>query len=93
MLAVTHYNKWIDLLVSHGVTPFVTLYHWDLPQALHNKYQGWLSDEIIEDFADFSRLCFYLFGDRVKYWITINEPSEVADEGYGTATMAPGVYG
>ena len=93
MLAVDHYNKWIDLLVAHGITPFVTLYHWDLPQALHNEYQGWLSDKIIEDFADFARLCFSLFGDRVKYWITINEPSEVADEGYGTATMAPGIYG
>lgn len=91
--AVEHYSKWIDMLIASDITPFVTLYHWDLPQVLHEAYGGWISDQIIHDFSDYSRLCFKLFGDRVKFWITINEPSEVADEGYGTATMAPGIYG
>ena len=50
-------------------------------------------DYIVTDFADYARLCFESFGDRVKYWITLNEPEVTADEGYGGATMAPGITG
>ena len=45
------------------------------------------------DFGDYARVCFELFGDRVKHWITLNEPHETADEGYGFGWMAPGIYG
>jgi len=93
---IDHYNGFIDKLIENGITPFVTIYHWDLPQALQNKYLGWLSiekDYIVTDFADYARLCFESFGDRVKYWITLNEPEVTADEGYGGATMAPGITG
>jgi len=90
---IQHYSAFIDKLVSAGITPFVTLYHWDLPQALQDKYGGWVDDQILVDYADYARLCFEQFGDRVKYWITINEPSVVADLGYGMGWFAPGVNG
>jgi len=90
---VNHYNRFIDLLLKNKITPFVTLYHWDLPQGLQDSYKGWLGDQIVEDFADYARLCFQIFGDRVKHWITLNEPHETADEGYGFGWMAPGIYG
>ena len=90
---IEHYNKWIDMLVTNGITPFVTLYHWDLPQILQDNYQGWLGDQVVTDFGDYARTCYNLFGDRVKHWITLNEPHETADEGYGFGWMAPGMYG
>jgi len=90
---VKHYSDFIDALIANGITPFVTLYHWDLPQALQDKYSGFLGDQIVDDFADYARTCFQLFGDRVKYWITLNEPQVSADLGYGFGWMAPGVWG
>lgn len=67
----------------------VTLYHWDLPQALEDK-GGWLNKTIQDDFVEYSRLCFQRFGDRVKKWITFNEPPIVTIMGYGDGTSAPG---
>ncbi|KAG8363625.1 hypothetical protein BUALT_Bualt19G0041900 [Buddleja alternifolia] len=57
-----------------SITPFVTLFHWDLPQALEDEYMGFLSPFIVDDFRDFAEICFKEFGDRVKHWITVNEP-------------------
>ena len=93
LLAISHYSHFIDKLLENGITPIVTIYHWDLPNALQEKYNGWLGDEIVEDFANYARLCFKSFGDRVKYWITLNEPDTFADEGYGGGDMAPGITG
>ncbi|KAF7824021.1 beta-glucosidase 12-like [Senna tora] len=56
------------------VQPFVTLFHWDLPQALQDEYDGFFNSSIINDFEDYAELCFKEFGDRVKHWITLNEP-------------------
>ncbi|KAH9321278.1 hypothetical protein KI387_015917 [Taxus chinensis] len=56
------------------IKPFVTLFHWDLPQALEDEYGGFLSQNIVKDFEDYSQVCFREFGDRVKHWITLNEP-------------------
>ncbi|TFK65539.1 glycoside hydrolase family 1 protein [Pluteus cervinus] len=90
-LGIQHYNNFIDALLEHGITPFVTLYHWDLPQALHDRYGGWLNkEEIIKDYAHYSRVCFEAFGDRVKHWLTLNEPWCVAILGYGRGVFAPG---
>jgi len=90
---IDHYSKFIDDLMAAGITPIVTLYHWDLPQALQAEYEGWLGDQIVEDFGEYARLCFASFGDRVKFWITLNESEVVADLGYGIAVMAPGISG
>ncbi|KIM36262.1 glycoside hydrolase family 1 protein [Hebeloma cylindrosporum] len=88
---IEFYSKFIDELLSNGIIPFVTLYHWDLPQALHDRYGGWLNkDEIVKDYANYARVCFEAFGDRVKYWLTLNEPWCCAILGYGRGVFAPG---
>ncbi|KAI3954360.1 hypothetical protein MKW92_028720 [Papaver armeniacum] len=72
------------------IKPYVTLYHWDLPQALEDRYDGWLSNQIIEDFNHYAYTCFKAFGDRVQYWITFNEPHGSAIQGYNNGIQAPG---
>ncbi|KAH0578753.1 Beta-glucosidase 1B [Termitomyces sp. 'cryptogamus'] len=90
-VGIKFYSDFIDALLSHGITPFVTLYHWDLPQVLHDRYGGWLNkEEIIKDYVNFAKVCFESFGDRVKHWLTINEPWCVAILGYGRGVFAPG---
>jgi beta-glucosidase len=72
---ITFYNRLIDGLLARDITPWVTLYHWDLPQALQDRYGGWLDAvEVQRDFERYARLCYERFGDRVKRWITLNEP-------------------
>ncbi|EMD36781.1 glycoside hydrolase family 1 protein [Gelatoporia subvermispora B] len=85
------YSDFIDALLERGIVPFVTIYHWDLPQALHNRYGGWLNkDEIVQDYVRYSRVCFERFGDRVKHWLTMNEPWCISVLGYGRGVFAPG---
>uniref|UniRef100_A0A804LG04 Beta-glucosidase 40 n=2 Tax=Zea mays TaxID=4577 RepID=A0A804LG04_MAIZE len=87
---IDHYNKVINALLSKGIQPYVTLYHWDLPQALEDRYNGWLDRQIVNDFAAYAETCFKAFGDRVKHWITLNEPHTVAVQGYDAGLHAPG---
>ncbi|CAK9186188.1 unnamed protein product [Ilex paraguariensis] len=87
---VDHYNNLINDLLANGIEPYVTLYHWDLPQALEDKYLGWLSPQILKDFATYAETCFQHFGDRVKHWITFNEPHTIAVQGYDEGIHAPG---
>ncbi|TKY69595.1 Beta-glucosidase 40 [Spatholobus suberectus] len=89
-VGIDHYNKLINALLAKGIEPYVTLYHWDLPQALEDKYKGWLSPLIIKDFATYAEICFQKFGDRVKHWITFNEPHTFAMMGYDLGLQAPG---
>ncbi|CAL5016404.1 unnamed protein product [Urochloa decumbens] len=87
---VRYYNNLIDELLLKGVQPFVTLFHWDTPQALEDKYGGFLSPNIINDYKDYAEVCFKEFGDRVKHWITFNEPWSFCTSGYASGVGAPG---
>ncbi|CAA7399913.1 unnamed protein product [Spirodela intermedia] len=87
---VEYYNNLINELVNHGIQPHVTIYHLDLPQALEDEYQGWLSPKIVDDFVAYADLCFREFGDRVSYWTTINEANILAIGAYDNGVLAPG---
>ncbi|XP_058199423.1 beta-glucosidase 12-like isoform X2 [Rhododendron vialii] len=87
---ITYYNNLINELLANDIEPYVTLFHWDVPQALEDAYGGFLSTNIVDDFRDYAELCFKRFGDRVKYWITMNEPWSFSGGGYVTGAMAPG---
>jgi beta-glucosidase len=84
-----HYDRLIDALLERGIAPVVTLYHWDLPQALENR-GGWRSRDTAERFAEYARACFEAYGDRVPYWLTINEPWIVGLLGHRLGLHAPG---
>jgi beta-glucosidase len=87
---IDFYNKLINTLLKKGIQPFVTLYHWDLPQALDEKYEGWMSATTADKFVDYAEVCFREFGDRVKFWLTFNEPHSFAVHGHVTGWHAPG---
>ncbi|KAI3829219.1 hypothetical protein L1987_03336 [Smallanthus sonchifolius] len=87
---IDHYNKLIDELLANGIEPFVTLFHWDTPNALEEEYMGFLSSKIVDDFVNYADICFWEFGDRVKNWVTLNEPYTFAYGGYVQGIYAPG---
>ncbi len=87
---IAFYNKLIDGLLAKGITPFITLYHWDLPLALQMEHDGWLSEETTKAFQKYAKTCFDAFGDRVKHWITFNENWCTAVLGHGLGVFAPG---
>ncbi|KAI3857785.1 hypothetical protein MKX03_033913 [Papaver bracteatum] len=87
---ITYYNNLINALLDKGMQPYLTLYHWDLPSHLHESMGGWLSDKIVKYFAMYAETCFASFGDRVKHWITLNEPLQTAVNGYDDGVFAPG---
>ncbi|XP_057454108.1 vicianin hydrolase-like isoform X2 [Lotus japonicus] len=89
-LGVKFYNNLINEILSNGLTPFVTLFHWDLPQVLEDEYGGFLSPKVVGDFHDYADVCFKTFGDRVKHWVTLNEPYSYTINGYHGGTFAPG---
>jgi len=89
---VRYYNQVIDGLIARNVSPMVTLYHFDLPQALQDR-GGWLSPDVAALFDAYARFCFGTFGDRVKLWITVNEPYVCAKLGHEDGVHAPGVRG
>ncbi|XP_031256292.1 beta-glucosidase 12-like [Pistacia vera] len=89
MEGIRFYNNLINELLANGLQPFVTFFHWDVPQALEDDYGGFLSASIVDDFRDFAELCFKEFGDRVKHWITLNEPNMFSYRGYDLGNWAP----
>jgi beta-glucosidase len=85
------YDALVDELLDQGIRPLATLYHWDLPLALHRR-GGWDSDEAPGWFAELAEVVARRLGDRVSDWITINEPAVAAYVGYGEGRHAPGSH-
>ncbi|RUS76031.1 hypothetical protein EGW08_016209 [Elysia chlorotica] len=87
---VAYYDALLDRLRASGIQPLVTLYHWDLPQALQLK-GGWSNPASVTWFRDYASFCFGRFGNKVKMWTTIEDPFSVAYRGYESGEHAPGV--
>ncbi|NEU07842.1 beta-glucosidase [Flavihumibacter sp. R14] len=89
---IDFYNRKIDLCLELGIEPWITLYHWDLPEALQQK-GGWTNREVVTWFSNFTACCAEHFGDRVKHWIILNEPMVFTGAGYFLGVHAPGKKG
>ncbi|XP_053554228.1 lactase/phlorizin hydrolase-like [Bombina bombina] len=89
-IGLNYYIRLVDALLAANITPQVTLYHWDLPQALQD-IGGWENETIVERFKEYADLLFKRLGDKVKFWITHNEPYIIANLGYGYGVFAPGI--
>ncbi len=89
---IDFYNRLIDTCLTHRIEPWVTLYHWDLPQALSEK-GGWTNRDIIAWFEEYASICAKAFGDRVRYWMVLNEPAVFTGAGYFLGIHAPGWRG
>ncbi len=79
--AVAFYNAMIDSLLAQGITPFIDLYHFDMPMCMQQQ-GGWENRAVVEAYARYARICFSLFGDRVTHWFTFNEPIVPVEAGY-----------
>lgn len=80
--AVRFYNEYIDEMIKNGIEPIINLYHFDMPAILQEELGGWESKKTTDLFVLFARKAFELFGDRVKYWTTFNEPIVPVEGGY-----------
>src|ERR1700754_1046027 len=89
---VDYYNRVINYCVAKGIEPWITVYHWDLPQVLEQK-GGWTNRDVIDWFSEFVTLCAKSFGDRVKHWMVMNEPVVFTGAGYFFGIHAPGRNG
>ncbi|KAG9532836.1 putative beta-glucosidase, partial [Aureobasidium melanogenum] len=86
-----YYIDLVDELLANGIEPMVTLFHWDLPDALDQRYGGLLNtEEFVADFEQYSRTIFKALGEKVKYWVTFNEPWCSSILGYNVGAFAPG---
>jgi beta-glucosidase len=86
---LSFYERLVDELLKQGIQPMATLYHWDLPAALDDR-GGWLNRASANWFADYAGIVFRALDDRVKRWVTLNEPWVIADGGYLYGCLAPG---
>lgn len=90
---VRYYNSLIDELLKNNIEPVITLHHWDLPHCFQ-ELGGWTNPIIADYMVDFARVAFEKFGDRVKSWLTLNEPFIFSTMGYGLKELAPAMnYG
>jgi beta-glucosidase len=89
---IDFYDAVIDYCLEIGVQPWITLYHWDLPQSLQDT-GGWTNRDIVGWFADYAELCLKRFGDRVINWMVLNEPLVFTGAGYFMGMHAPGKKG
>jgi beta-glucosidase len=86
---IDFYRRLVDELLEHGIEPWLTLYHWDLPQPLEDA-GGWPARDTAQRFADYADIVYSALGDRVRYWTTLNEPWCSAFLGYASGDHAPG---
>ena len=85
---IAFYSELVDELISNGIEPMVTLYHWDMPQAIFDR-GGWLNPDVVKWFTDYTKVVVDALSDRVSYWFTINEPQIFLGLGYFTGSHAP----
>jgi 6-phospho-beta-glucosidase len=85
------YNNLINELIKNNIEPVLTVYHWDLPQALQDEYGGWESREIVGDFTNYCIVLYKNYGDRVKNWVTLNEQNIFTALGFKMGSHPPGV--
>lgn len=83
-----YYDNLINELLANGIEPFVTIFHFELPQPLQDL-GGWTNPLIIDYYVAYADILFGRYGDRVKYWVTINEPNVLCELGYGKGQCAP----
>lgn len=88
---IDFYNRLVDEMLANGIEPYATLYHWDLPQTLQDKYKGWQSKETSKAFADYAGFMAQKLSDRVKNFFTLNELSTFIELGHGYGVHAPGL--
>ncbi|CAN1250316.1 Beta-glucosidase 14 [Linum perenne] len=87
---VAFYHRLLDVLIENKIDPYVTIWHWDTPQALEAEYGGFLSRNIVKDYEDYCDLLFKEYGSKVKKWITLNEPMGTTGKAYDEGVFAPG---
>lgn len=83
------YDRLVDALLAANITPFITLFHWDMPYALYRR-GGWLNRDIAGWFGEYAARVTERLGDRAKHWITLNEPEVFVNMGHGSGEHAPG---
>jgi beta-glucosidase len=86
---IAFYDRLIDALAERGISPMLTLFHWDLPQTLQDA-GGWLNRDTTARFAEYADILGRHFADRVEYWMPVNEPNVVTFFGHGSGQHAPG---
>lgn len=87
--ALDHYSRFVDLLLERGVTPFPTLFHWEMPSTVEET-GGWLARDTAERFGEYAAIVADRLGDRVAHWYTLNEPAMTTLQGYAVGALAPG---
>lgn len=85
---IDYYRELIDTLLRNNIEPFVTMFHWDLPQPLQ-EIGGFPNPLLADIFVDYADVLYDYFGDQVKNWITFNEPMQICEQGYSIADKAP----
>lgn len=89
---VAFYTNLIDECLKHHIEPMITIFHWDVPKALTDAYGGWENRQIVDDFVNYAKTVFKLWGNKVKYWITLNEQNVFTSLGWLTAQHPPGKF-
>ncbi len=88
---IDHYKRFCDELLANGIEPFITLYHWDLPQALQSDFGGWLSRETVKAYGEYAETVGRELGTRCRHYFTFNEFLACADVSYHLGLTAPGL--